>query len=76
MDGLKFLKNIPESGINYAHKKKMSVGDIIEVEGEIDLFKITKISATMKITAITEEGYKIDISRSEVRFNHKNNINF
>lgn len=65
-----------ESGTNHPYKKSLKVGDIIEVNDEHELFKVTRISSSGRVYAISTEGSKIEISRFEIRFNHKNNINF
>ena len=72
--GVTTIINPPDSAINYSHLNKISVGDIIEIIGEIDLFKIIKISASYTITAQTMEGYQVEIPKSDIRYNHKNTI--
>jgi len=65
-----------ESGTNHSYKKTLKIGDVIEVNDEHELFKVTHISSSGRVCAHSQEGYKIEISRFEIRFNHKKTINF
>ena len=65
-----------DSGTNHSYRKTLKEGDVIEVNDEHELFKITRISSSGRVYAISQEGYKIEIARYEIRFNHKQTINF
>ena len=64
----------PASATNHAHKYAVKVGDIIEIENEMGLFEVLKVSSTNQIIAQNYEGYRMEIPRSEVRYNHKNTV--
>ena len=65
---------LPDSPINHAHKKSVAVDDIIEIENEYGLFKVLSVSSTNQVTAIDYRGYRVEIPKREIRYNHKNTI--
>lgn len=67
-------KVTPASAINHAHRKAVKEGDIIEIEREYGLFKVLKVTTTNQITAENYEGYRIEIPKIDVRYNHKNTL--
>ena len=64
----------PVSPTKYAHKSAVKVGDIIEVENEMGLFEVLQISSTNQIVAQNYEGYRVEIPKTDVRYNHKNTL--
>ena len=63
------------SGTNHSYKKAVKVGDVIEINGEIDLFKVTKITSSGMITAReVMDGYMVEIPRCDIQFNHKDDF--
>lgn len=63
------------SGTNHSYKKTVKVGDVIEINGEYDLFEVVKITSSGMITAKEViDGYMVEIPRCDIRFNHKDEI--
>tara|TARA_Y100000385_G_C12857279_1_gene535700 strand:+ start:528 stop:770 length:243 start_codon:yes stop_codon:yes gene_type:complete len=62
------------SPTKYAHKSAVKEGDIIEIENEMGLFEVMKVSSTNQIVAKNYEGYRVEIPKTEVRYNHKKTL--